>query len=52
MNEEYSSLMENDSWDLIPLLKGRKLVICKWVYNPKYASYGIVERQKPQFIAK
>jgi hypothetical protein len=26
MNEEYHSLMENDTWDLVPLLKGRKLV--------------------------
>jgi hypothetical protein len=46
MNEEYHSLMENDTWDLVPLLKGRKLVICKWVYRTKYASYGSVERHK------
>jgi hypothetical protein len=37
MNEEYRSLMENDTWDLVPLLKGRKLVNCKWVYKTKYA---------------
>jgi hypothetical protein len=29
MKEEYCSLMENDTWDLIPLPKGRKLVRCK-----------------------
>ena len=33
MNEEYRSLMENDTWDLVPLPKGRKLVRCKWVYS-------------------
>jgi hypothetical protein len=33
MNEEYHSLMANDTWDLVPLPKGRKLVKCKWVYN-------------------
>jgi hypothetical protein len=33
MNEEYRSLMENDTWDIVPLLKGRKLVRCKWVYR-------------------
>jgi hypothetical protein len=27
MNEEYRSLMKNDTWDLVPLPKGRKLVI-------------------------
>jgi hypothetical protein len=26
MNDEYHSLMENNTWDLIPLPKGRKLV--------------------------
>jgi hypothetical protein len=46
MNEEYHSLMENDTWDLVPLPKGRKLVICKWVYRTKYASDGSVERHK------
>jgi hypothetical protein len=46
MNEEYCSLMENDTWDLVPLLKGRKLVICKWVYITMYASDGSVERHK------
>jgi hypothetical protein len=38
MNEEYCSLMVNDTWDLVPILKGRKLVRCKWVYRTKYAS--------------
>jgi hypothetical protein len=37
MNEVYRSLMENDTWDLLPLPKGRKLVRCKWVYRTKYA---------------
>jgi hypothetical protein len=31
MNEEYRSLMENDTWDLVPIPKGIKLVKCKWV---------------------
>jgi hypothetical protein len=45
-NEEYRSLMKNDTWDLVPLPKGRKHVRCKWVYRTKYASYGSVERHK------
>ena len=28
MDEEYRSLMANDTWDLVPLPKGRKLVRC------------------------
>jgi hypothetical protein len=52
MNEEYCSLMENDTWDLVPLPKGRKLVRCKWVYKTKYASDGSVERHKARLVAK
>ena len=44
MDEEYCSLMANDTWDLVPLPKGRKLVRCKWVYRTKYALDGSVER--------
>jgi hypothetical protein len=33
MNEEYRSLMANNTWDFVPLPKGRKNVRCKWVYR-------------------
>jgi hypothetical protein len=52
VNEEYRSLMENDTWDLVPLPKGRKLVICKWVYRTKYASDGSVESHKVWLVSK
>jgi hypothetical protein len=52
MNEEYHSLMENNTWDLVPLPKGIKLVICKWVYRNKYVSDGIIERHKARLVAK
>ena len=52
MDEEYHSLMANNTWDLVPLPKGRKLVICKWVYRTKYASGGSVERIKARLVAK
>ena len=52
MDEEYHSLMANDTWDLVPLAKGRKLVRCKWVYRTKYASYGSVERLKARLVSK
>ena len=35
IDEEYRSLMANDTWDLVPLPKGRKLVKCKWFYRTK-----------------
>ena len=53
MDEEYCSLMENDTWDLVTLLKGRKLVIlCKWVYISMYAFYVIIGILKERIVAK
>ena len=45
--------MANDTWDLVPLPKERKLVRCKWpVYRTKYASDGSVERLKARLVTK
>jgi hypothetical protein len=52
MNEENRSLMEKNTWDIVPLLKGRNLLIFKWVYRNKYASDGSVERHKAQLVSK
>jgi hypothetical protein len=53
MNEECLSLMENNTWDLVPLPKGRKLLICKCMYRNKYALDGSnVERHKDRLVSK
>jgi hypothetical protein len=52
MNEEYISLMVNDICDLVPIPKGRKIVICKWVYKTNYALDGSVETHKSWLVAK
>eukprot|EP00253_Pinus_taeda_P017693 PITA_17693 len=52
MNEEYHSLLANDTWDLVPLPKGRKLVRCKWVYRTKYGPDGKVDKHKARLVTK
>ena len=52
MAKEYSSLMKNHTWDLVPLPKGRKLVRCKWVYRTKYVANGYVDKYKARLVAK
>ena len=52
MNEEYRSLLANNTWDLVPLPKGRKLVRCRWVYKTKFGPDGKVDRHKARLVAK
>eukprot|EP00253_Pinus_taeda_P001858 PITA_01858 len=52
MNEEYRSLLANDTWEHVPLPKGRKLVKCKWVYRTKFGLDGKVDKHKVHLVAK
>jgi hypothetical protein len=52
MQEEYNSLLENETWDLVPLPLGRKLVRCRWVYRTKSAANGHVSRYKAMLVSK
>jgi hypothetical protein len=52
MQEEYNSLLENQTWDLVPLPSGRKLVRCRWVYRTKSAADGQINRYKAKLVAK
>jgi hypothetical protein len=52
MQKEYNSLLENQTWDLVPLPYGRKLVICRWVYKTKRVADGQINRYKARLIAK
>eukprot|EP00253_Pinus_taeda_P036485 PITA_36485 len=49
---KYHSLLANDTWDLVPLLRERKLVRCKWVYRTKYGLDGKVDKHKARFVGK
>ena len=52
MEEEYSSLMKNQTWDLCTLPKGRKLVQCKWIYHTKYLVDGSIDKHKAHHATK
>jgi hypothetical protein len=52
MQEEYNSLLKNQSWDLVPLPYGRKLVRCRWVYRTKSAMDGPIRKYKVRLVAK
>ena len=52
MKEEYDSLMQNKTWTLTHLPKGRKALKSKWVYKLKRNSNGSVQRYKARLVIK
>ena len=45
-------LQKNDTWELVNLPPGRKLVKCKWVYKTKFAVDGSPLKYKARLVAK
>lgn len=52
MYEETTSLKKNQTWDLVPLLEGRKLLGYKWVFKKKIGLDGSVDKYKARLVAK
>jgi hypothetical protein len=52
MDEEMSSLMQNNTWELEPVPVGVKPIPVKWVYKLKKDSKGNIERFKARLVAK
>jgi hypothetical protein len=52
MQEEYNSLLENQTWDLVSFPSGRKIFRCRWVYRTKSATDGQINRYKSKLVAK
>ncbi|MCO5570785.1 hypothetical protein L7F22_024513 [Adiantum nelumboides] len=46
------ALYGNETWELVPLPKGKKPVGCRWVYKVKHNSDGSVSRYKARRVAK
>ena len=43
MNKEIEALSNNNTWDLVDLLVGKKAISSKWVYKVKLKSDGTLE---------
>ena len=52
MKEEFSSLQKSNTWELVDLPPGRKLVQCKWVYKTKFSADGSPLKYKAILVAK
>ncbi|KAK1699085.1 hypothetical protein QYE76_015782 [Lolium multiflorum] len=52
MKEEYSALLENHTWRLVPPSSSKNLIDCKWVYRVKKRADGTIDRYKARLVAK
>jgi hypothetical protein len=52
IEEEMEALQKNNTWKLVPLPEGKKIVGCRWVFSVKHKADGSVERYKARLVAK
>lgn len=50
MTDEFSALLSNNTWDLVPRPPGAIIVIGKWVFKNKFRSDGSLERYKARWV--
>ena len=52
MDDEYRSLMENGTWELVQLPPDRKAIGCKWLFKTKEDEKGNIVRYKARLVAQ
>jgi hypothetical protein len=50
MVEEYTFIMKNDIWDIVPRPEGKSVVTSKWLYKIKHVVDGNIEKLKARFL--
>lgn len=52
MDSDYSALMKNETWRLVPPPRNKNVIRCKWVYKVKKKGDGTIDRYKARLVAK
>ena len=52
MNEEYNSIMKNQTWELTELPKDKIPIGCKWLFKSKFKFDGSIDKYKARLVAK
>ena len=52
MDDEINAIERNDTWELIDLPKGHKIIGVKWVYKTKLKENGEIDKHKARLVAK
>ena len=49
---EYTSIMKNDVWDIVPRLEGKLVLSSRWLYKIKHAVDGGIEKFNRRFVTR
>ena len=52
MVEEYTSIMKNDVWDIVPRPKGKSVVTSRCLFKIKHEADGNIEKFKARFVVR
>lgn len=52
MDDEFQSLLKNNTWKLTTLPPGKKALPCKWIFKTKIDETGAVNRYKARLVVK
>ena len=52
MVEEYSLIIKNDVWEVVPRPIDREIVGSHWIYKIKHDVDGSIEKYKARFVEK
>lgn len=52
MQAEYTTLMNNNTWSIVPCPPNINLVGCKWIFKIKRRPDGSIERHKARLVAQ
>ena len=53
MQEEVESLLKNETWELVKLPEGKRVINCKWIFNRKEGILGVEStRNKARFVVR
>jgi hypothetical protein len=52
MKKEFSGLLKNGTWHLVPASQASNIINCKWVYKVKSKTDGTIDRHKACLVAK
>src|SRR5690242_12903834 len=52
MQEEFDAIMRNETFELVPLLQGRKAIGVHWLYKIKLHANGSIDHFKARWVAK